>query len=218
MNRRVVLMLVVAAGFAACGDTNHEEPTAPTAPVAWAVAAGSTVGLVGCSLTGQAVAGYHESSTEHALWPMPPYGSGTLRGWAQGVFWARFDSLLAVHGADAIWWNICISPEQMSDVDQQPLQAAQVYYGIRQRLPTVPIYVSPMNVYQVGVLDSWTAAQRRTVQLEQWITTVLPTLHGPVLGPLDAEYTLLWGPTDPHLTSAGEAFVGRQLVDVFDVP
>ncbi len=182
---------------------------------------GSTIAVLGCSNTWQHAIGYTEVSEKDDLRFGPVGISGkTLRSWARSnkSAWDIYYRLVPEGGYTAAWFQICLFADEhdgtMSDVHKEHVTA--VVEMIRARSGDIPIYLSPANFREPGVVCNLTGAEGVTVAaaIADWGTANLDNVHrGPDTGPLSEAQLVGDG---CHLNPDGELFVGEQLVEFFD--
>lgn len=178
------------------------------------------MGVLGCSNTAQHVDGYLAASDADRLIPTP-LGGGDLDTWADPAsngyesHWQEFLSHVIVGSVGSIWVQICprgAGPEMTAE-DQADLTA--VIDRLRQEYGQLPIQVSGINLYEEGYICRKMGASGVDVSwaLADWGVANLGLIRGPETGPLGP------GTVDQdgcHLSPAGEALVGAQLVQWFD--
>lgn len=112
--------------------------------------AAERVGYVGCSMTKNAVEGYHEIGGTK-FWPtIQSYGGGSVFWWARGIgkadpMWNDFKHYLAVQPPSKIWVQWCTRAGETQAMNQEA--APKVIAEIRRLAPGVPIYVSAQPGY-----------------------------------------------------------------------
>ncbi len=171
-----------------------------------AVATTGRVGFIGCSNTSNAIEGYHTVSSEETFWDWMDYGGGSVDFWADpgSTYWDKFDSALAAHpGTEAIWWELCTHKNEGSNATVDAIVAL-----IRQRLPNVAIYASPLD-------DTPTCARGDAVTSQGYVDYLVgkgSVLAGPVMTPLNSSQT----DDGCHGNAAGKQVWGQDLAVFFD--
>ena len=134
-------LAVLVACSTACGSSGN--PTAPSSDET------TTVGVVGCSQTSTAWAGWLDRG-DGLVWNLlRGYGGGDIAEWSRtipnGDYWSRLDSNIAGNRtATAIWWQICdLAMDNGTFTD-----ADAVVAEIRRRLPGSTVYVSPLADFE----------------------------------------------------------------------
>lgn len=179
----------------------------------------SVLGAVGCSQTRDAIQGYHRVGTGR-FWPARTfldYGGATLDNWANpnDRHWPMFQSGVARYGADAVWFEICVTERTDPEPRASDLrQAETVVQEIRRRAPGVDIYVSAQNDY-VGIVchASGPAGPTVAAAIADHLVAKGLAKPGPVVGPLDDSSTI---GDDCHANRRGKLLEGRQLARFFD--
>ncbi len=136
-------LLVVWA--AACNSTSS--PTAPTPPIP----GGPTIaGVLGCSQTTTAWAGWQETGDGRVWMNLSQgYGGGDIAEWSRtipnGGYWSRLESNIAGNQpATAVWWQICdLAMDNGTFADGDAVLAE-----IRRRLPGATVFVSPLADFE----------------------------------------------------------------------
>lgn len=190
-------------------------PTDPETPPS-VVTLPQLVGYAGCSVTENAVDGYHQLGGS-VLWsPDNGYPGGSISAWALelstlSTYWQAFDSALTANpGTDAIWLQLCTS---ITSASQNTFENAQVVISeINRRTGGVPIFVSAQHSYSDGICSTAGAdgpAQMQAVA-DQLVAAKLAQA-GPVVGPLSISQT-----TDGcHANGDGKRLLGAQLQAFF---
>ncbi len=181
------------------------------------------VGVVGCSITEDAMAGYVAVGGTR-LWADPSpatgsygYGLGFVDRWADpngvgGYLWSMFDQM-ARATPTAIWWQLCmdLSPAKPT-VEGTHAQAVTTIGLLRNRFPGTPVFVSAFPSYDpplhCGYDEfTWIANQVVARLIADGVASA-----GPVLSPLDVDTQLRdWC----HPNTVGITNWGNQLRSFF---
>jgi len=114
-----------------------------------------SIGFVGCSLSINAVNGYHTLGGAQ-IWPggNSGYAGGGLSLWVSqlktgntgtGSYWSKFSSMLAAHPRPrAIWWELCPNADATSVTYDDALLALT---EIKRLAPTAQVYVTGVPIY-----------------------------------------------------------------------
>lgn len=188
-----------------------------------AQAAEGVVAVIGCSYTGEEVEGYHRVSSENVLARVSfdELAGFSLSDWAGGAVeaWQTVQAHEPAGGYEGAWVQICIdnaereggevTAEQKEQL-QSVLERLRADYGLYPR----EIYVSGENSYKPSDLcGSRKVSSSVSSELADWASAVLGARRGPDLGPFDISQT---EGDQCSLSSGGEEYAGRQLVDYFD--
>ncbi|HVR79543.1 MAG TPA: hypothetical protein VMS99_14265 [Acidimicrobiia bacterium] len=148
-----ILMLVVAActGPEQSG-TSTTIPTSTPVPhqtPSTLVPGETRVGVVGCSVTLDAVRGYGRIGGSR-IWPESEfnYGLGTVAAWAETDtrYWEQFEAGLEEYpDTKDVWWQLCAGSG-----DDSLDEAIQALSMLRSLAPGVSIYVSAQPSYSPG--------------------------------------------------------------------
>ncbi len=182
------------------------------------------VGVVGCSNTAMAVAGYGTVSDRDLL------TQGGLTGGSIGVwgnpgparyqrYWGMYDDRRPTTGYEAAWVQLCIRDREHSgsfNRDQQ-IWIEHIVVAIHERDPGIPIWISGVNTFEEGLVCPTVGADGPAIAAEaaDWAVSSISGLQrGPDLGPMVSSHL------DPgetcHPNALGQAFMGSQLADFFD--
>lgn len=169
----------------------------------------ATVGVLGCSNTQDATAGYHRYTNLATLWSdrdLQGYGGKCVVDWANPASptWRNFGKGLTRYAAtDRIWWQICTHVNEGA-----AQQHADDAYNILRTKTSLPVYVSPMDLTVTCLRSDEVISQQ---MCESLIGRGL-ALPGPTLSAL--------GPTETvdgcHATVEASLIWGRELSDFFD--
>lgn len=124
-------------------DTSAPDPDETTSTPA---ADGTPIGVVGCSVTLDAVRGYGRIGGSR-LWPGNElnYGLGTVSAWAEPdtEFWQQFEADLTEYAdTSQIWWQLCAGND-----DDSLDEALETLAMLRSLAPDASIYVSAQPSY-----------------------------------------------------------------------
>lgn len=183
----------------------------------------ASVGVVGCSNTNQAVAGYREISELGRL-ASGGLGGGSVSFWGDsagrehGEYWDKYDSRRPPAGYEGTWVQLCLrTDEHNGSFDSTEMDwITHIVDQIHERDPGIPIWISPVNLYADGVecravgIDGPEIAS----QAADWASESLEDVfRGPDLGPLTSNDVI---DDQCHPNRAGRTLMGQQLVDFFD--
>lgn len=171
--------------------------------------AAGAVGYVGCSVSNNAVSGYHLIGGTR-FWPViGSYGGGSLQDWAAGIGhrndrrWADFQSYLATEPPSQIWVQWCSRIGENHATDHRA--AADVILEIKRLAPGVPIYVSAQNDYVWPHICAITGPDGppRMRALSNIETVVRQAKLGPNVGSLRSRYGIPSIPAGDETTPDG---------------
>jgi hypothetical protein len=183
----------------------------------------NSIGYIGCSLTLNAVNGYHELGGVE-LWPpeQTDFGGGALDNWVMqakyGVregksFWAAFNNMLHLHpNPKIIWWHLCPSGEATSVTYDD---VVFVLSKIRSMAPGAQIYVTSLPVYP---LDGRHCSTNKDPVAKHLMTLVNELVfnkearQGPILDALTSSEVMNDG---CHGNESGRKIWGQDLIKVF---
>ena len=186
----------------------------------------ASVGYVGCSNTMQTVAAYWSAggSDNRTLWKfsedeLHEYDSGAVVDWARGTdegneFWRTFDRYLENSpNTKALFWQLCIRKEEPTPYEE----ALAVLDAIRERIPGVVVYVSPLPPYTDGVCEitGTVGIERARALAEELVSRNDDVVLGPALGPMTLADT---DEDSCHLSAKGMETIGSQMREFFDAP
>jgi hypothetical protein len=140
--------IILAALFSTIFTYGHHMPFAV------AFTGQNVIGYIGCSVTWMSVAGYHQLSIKHLLWPqIPAYSGGSIdeATWANGTsqYWAAYDNQVSLHGQPkTVWVEDCGGGNQTWSMVQQ------FFAILRQHSPNAIVYMSPINHFVPSSLCS----------------------------------------------------------------
>ena len=219
MKRAAVLILV----FLLVGCVKTPEPIPNTPPV---ISDDSAIGFIGCSNTGQTVNGYYAAGGER-IWAVdksvainqgtyPPFGGGTVNKWSEtldnNIYWDIFDEYLALHpDTKTVWWQLCIKQTDVFTYDTAHI----VLEEIRERIPGVTVYVSPLPPFtdHTCSITGKTGFERMNGLAEELAEKEDDVSLAPVLPGLVRSENVQDG---CHMTPAGSKKVGTALKEFFD--
>lgn len=185
---------------------------------------GETIGFIGCSNTGQTIEGYHavggtriwavERSISINQGMYPPFGGGTPNRWAEdnSPYWPIFDEYLSLHpDTKTVWWQLCI---KKTDVFTYAT-AHTVLETLRERIPGVTVYVSPLPPFTDHVcgITGKEGFQRMYGLAKQIAEREEDVLPGPLLPGIQRSENVQDG---CHMNEAGKRKVGESLKAFFD--
>lgn len=198
------------------------DPSTTTSTTEGGIDIAGGIGVLGCSNTAQHVDGYLAASELDLLIPTP-LGGGDLDTWAdsssQGYesHWQELLESVPPGSIEDMWVQICPrrAGAQVTSAEENALTS--IVDRLRAEYGDIAIAVSGINLYEEGYVCrkmgehgvglSWALAD--------WGVANLGLVRGPETGPLGP------GTVDEdgcHLSPAGEALVGQQLVEWFDGP
>lgn len=176
------------------------------------------VGLVGCSLTQDAAAGYTAAGGDR-LWlreDIPTYGGGDPEAWANSDasrWWPDFDAAMARYpDTDAIWWGLCNSPRTSGAALPYETILA-VLAEIQSRAPggaTVYVSAAPARVGYECYLET-AAGQALLAGYADRLVAEGRALRGPAMTPLKEDQTR----DGCHTDEDGELVWGADLLAFF---
>jgi hypothetical protein len=183
------------------------------------------IGVGGCSNTEDFLANYARYSTTDNVWHENlDLGGGHLAVWADvsgngAPYWSGFQNNLETLGAHALWFQICLRAPWTSSrgmtSDQQLLLTEVVEHARLLTSPTLEVYVSPLNSYQVFSCNATGPyGVSNSIELADWAAASGLALRGPDLGPLTPEMVSADG---CHPSTAGKALGGQQIAAFFDL-
>lgn len=213
MQTRILLMCVVAAcsaayGFFTVANSDDEQEEREESAM---------IGYVGCSNTIQTVQGYGYTGGLNMWEPDMGYDGGAVSNWVEGTktpnkWWKTFDSLYKDNPeTKAIWWQLCIRKDEPT-----PYRDAELVLNkIREKIPGVSIYVSPLPPYTKGVCEiTGTEGIERAAALAKELDSKNADVFlGPELGPMTPKDT---DPDTCHLTIYAKEKLGNQMRNFFD--
>jgi hypothetical protein len=240
-SRSAVVLVASLAVLAACSDGGDSEQavettqpatttTATTAPPTTAAPTSTTtvapepgdargpgvVGFVGCSVTRDAVQGYHIGGGTRMWFARGiSYGGGSIGRWSRAIgtpsgLWRDFTTLLADNpGTATIWVQLCTSrssPEDSYDA------AVRVIDELQERVPGASVYLSAQPAYDghdCGIAGP-TGPQDMQAIVDQLVADGIG-LPGPVVGPLEQGETV----DGCHGNEPGMQLMGDQLAEFF---
>lgn len=179
-------------------------------------AAFQDIGMVGCSMTNNAIIGY-ELLGGTLFWPhISDYGGGVISAWAADLsdmndYWMTFNNALNAHpDTDTIWLQLCTAKSVSS---QDTYENARVIIDeILRRAPQVELYISAQPTYSNGVCSiAGDGGPERMQDIVNQVVAEQLAKAGPILGPLRMDQTL----DTCHVNRAGGEVLGTQLADFF---
>jgi hypothetical protein len=168
------------------------------------------MGLLGCSMTRDAVDGYIALGGTQ-VWDLDDeYGNGSVTRWSlpQSPLWGRFDRILEQHpGTEFLWWHLCTAHAEDTTMD-----LAQIVLGkLRERLPEATLYISAQPDYSGGHVCEIAGVDGPGLMedLAAALIEMGEGLVGPEQGPLAKSETS----DGCHANDAGKVILGGQLAD-----
>lgn len=188
--------------------TAQPVPSAPATTISDSVPASAPYGLVGCSMTRDAIDGYIQLGGT-LFWDVDDeYGNGSVTKWSlpNSIFWGRFDHFLGTYSnPQYIWWQLCTAQTENTTIEMTETILAR----IRDRLPDTPLWISAQPDY-VGGEDcgiSGPDGPEMMAALAKELIEMGIGEAGPIQGPLERSET-----TDGcHANEAGQAILGGQV-------
>ncbi len=190
------------------------------APIGPAVGAEvDLLGAWGCSQTNGAMVGYAEIGGSDAWTDTTGLGGGALVDWATNAnnLWSKWDSMIAANpGTTDVWWNICLRSRSGTDPDPTSDdydRMTYVYGEIRKRMPTVRLWISPINGYAPENCSlSGPSADIVSSKLADW--AVDQGWAQRAFDPVDLTPSMVEA-DNCHPNTAGRAAFGQQIADFF---
>lgn len=178
----------------------------------------SLTAYLGCSISTQYVDGFereggtgfwHPASAFDGNGTLGSYPGGSLTMWMTDYpyYWPQFDAMLAAQpNPSRIWVQVCAITEQ-----DTLAVAHSVIAKVRQRLPGVDVYVSPLSRWENPVAAFVGDAERSEVITDALVADGT-ALRGPAMPVLSAQYLL---PDGVHVNVDGRRLGGRALLRSF---
>jgi hypothetical protein len=203
--------------------TNEDESPTTTISIEGESPTRHSLGVVGCSNTGQAVLGYTQLSSLGRLTP-GELGGGSVSRWGDpsnrryALYWGLYDQRRPPDGYMGTWLQLCLRTGEHEDSfdDTERTWVTHIVEQIQARDPGITIWISPLNFYEgvtcdaVGAIGPVIAAEA-----SDWAATTLPGVErGPDLGPL--QQSDIGVRDNCHPNGGGELLLGSQLVTFFD--
>ncbi len=170
------------------------------------------VGVVGCSVTLDALRGYHLLDGK-TMWPPEGlnYGLGTISAWAEPdtEYWRQFEMMLEANsGTTAIWWQLCAG-----NGDDSLENALMVLDVVNQLAPEAEIYVSAQPGYSESHVCPIAGADGPDDMAR--IAEALVSDHGVGIGPDMSVLAVEFLRDNCHADRAGREIQGQILIDFF---
>ena len=170
------------------------------------------ISIIGCSNTRQAVEGYLALSSKDQIVNTAQNGAAVW-DWDRTWPWSHYDQLRAQVGHfDKAILDLCARASQgipTASVDD-------ILRKIWARDPGIPVYIKPLNFWtddECPITNGNYIPNLGAQIADQYAASNPLIFRGPDLGPLNNAQT---ASDDCHLTAAGQALVGSQLVAFFD--
>ncbi len=203
--------------------TTSTTTTTTTAPPSNALVDGQ-IGVVGCSNTAMAAAGYDVVSDLDLLTQGGLTG-GSVAVWGNDGprrydrYWGFYDERRPAEGYSGAWFQLCIRTTEHggSFNDAVRLWVAHVIGEIQERDPGIPIWVSGVNTFEEGHLCPTVGPEGPAIAAEaaDWAAANIDGVErGPDIGPVLASQFDPGEACHPNLE--GQAVLGAQLVEFFD--
>jgi hypothetical protein len=195
-----------------------------TPPETPPVTVGGLLGVVGCSNTDQAVEGYIEVSDVDLLTP-GGLGGGSITPWGNpadqdySTYWSFYDDRRPAEGYAGTWVQLCIRTSEHKGAfdDDEMTWVTHIVEQVHARDPGIPVWVSPINFYEDGVVCEAVGVDGPAIAAEtsDWAATALgDVLRGPDLGPLTQSDLSVRD--NCHPGGSGRLLLGSQLAAFFD--
>lgn len=183
-----------------------------------------TIGFIGCSNTAQSIYGYRWAGGQK-MWfihrdNINDFDSGTVYQWINNDdprrdFWEIFERYYKKHpNTDTIWWQLCIPQDQVGVTAEE---AEKVIQKLRNRIPNVKVYVSPLSEFpdHVCEITGVEGVERSKVLARELDERNDDVFMGPIVGPLTLKE--IWPQEDLcHPNEEGMGKIGMQLKEFFD--
>ncbi len=178
----------------------------------------NSVGYLGCSITVNAIEGYH-SLNGKTLWQgeIGEFGGGGISAWSDltstsNLYWQGFTELLETHPrTSTIWIELCTSARRAEYDTYDNLLA--IRNQILSLIPNATIYVSAQPDYLDGHVCG-IAGNDGPMKMQSFVDQLVASglaEQGPIIGPLTKSQT-----TDGcHANKEGKDLMGRQLKEFF---
>lgn len=211
------LVLSAACGSGAGADdmnTSSSTTTTPDTTTTTEARREASVGVVGCSMTLNALEGYHRAGGVE-LWPRAglSYGRGSVARWIDPElgFWDTFLSALDQHAqTDSVWWQLCTSGSEADDLDH----ALRLLQQIEEATSGASILVSPQPDYTGDHVcqSAGPEGPARMADLADELVATGRVARGPELSPLSPDQLA----DSCHANEAGMNQMGSEVLDFFE--
>ncbi|MGA9597733.1 MAG: hypothetical protein WBV06_16380 [Acidimicrobiia bacterium] len=182
------------------------------------------IGIVGCSNSAMAAAGYDVVSAKDYLTQGGLTG-GSIAVWGNpgparyDRYWGLYDDRRPTDGYTATWFQLCIRTTEHKGSFNDEIKGwiQHVVDQIHERDPGIPIWISPVNSYTDGLVCPTIGEEGAAIATEaaDWAAgNVSGVERGPDLGPIHADELDPGEQCHPNLT--GQSALGEQLVAFFD--
>jgi hypothetical protein len=182
----------------------------------------NTVGVVGCSITINALEGY-QSLGGDVLWPVEAvddYGGGSVSAWHQqlnsgeGGRWDTFKKgIEQFPETNKIWWELCSDPEAANLTYEDLLE---ILGGIKRISNQSEVYVTPMPLFPQSA-DKFCMKNNGPAVLKEYADRMVSeglAKAGPMMASLDGA---LSAPDGCHASPEGKKIWGMNLMGFFGV-
>ncbi len=182
------------------------------------------IGVVGCSNTSMAAAGYDVVSELDSL------SQGGLTGGSVGVwgndgpgryqrYWGMYDERRPAAGYSGAWVQLCIRTTEHGGEFNPAIKVwlEHIVGEILERDPGIPIWVSSVNTFEEGHVCRTIGEEGPAIGAEaaDWAAAEIAGVErGPDIGPVLVEHLDPGETCHPNL--AGQSVLGEQLVEFFD--
>lgn len=183
------------------------------------------IGFLGCSITHNAVDGYHAVGGK-SIWslennPTSNYGGGCLSAWVKQLdegplldqkdYWKIFEYNIAANpNTEKIWFELC-SCEQVEELVYE--DALRVIDRIKEIAPGKEIYATAMPRFLDTTDGKCMSGIKETQKFVGKMVQEGKVSKGPLLSRMPGELTT---PDGCHVTKEGQAVWGQDLIDFFD--
>ncbi len=204
-------------------STTTTTTTTTTSAPAPEVVAGQ-IGVVGCSNTAMAAAGY-EVLSDLDLLSQGGLTAGSVAVWGnEGTgrsarYWGLYDERRPAGGYQAAWVQLCIREQEHEGSFNSRIEGwiERIIAEIEERDPGIPIWVSGVNTFEDGHVCRTIGPDGAAIAAEaaDWAAATIDGVgRGPDLGPVLTTHLDPGESCHPNL--AGQAVLGEQLVAFFD--
>jgi len=178
-----------------------------------------TVGVVGCSITINALNGY-EGLNGSDLWLVSDvnnYGGGSIIAWSEGIGtdkrWTTFETTLRKYpNTTKIWWELCSAP-QVKDMSYEDV--VDILNEIKRIAAGKEIYASTMPLFTDTPDTEFCMSEDSPALVKEHVDRMIEegiVKRGPEMTSLGKDLTDTQG---CHANSDGEIIWGNDLLDFF---